>query len=146
VLFIQRLDKVIIVIEGALAALLVLLAGLGVIDVVIKMYELAIAEGFLTPEGITRTIDTVLIVFIVIELFRIAVAYMQHRNVVGTVLEAGLVAVVRKLVIFEGGPESLTTALALALLILSVGITWFLLRRAGLCDPGAVERVSGGEA
>jgi len=67
------------------------------------------------------------VVFIVIELIRIAIAYMQHENVIGTVLEAGLVAVVRKLVIFESGPDMLDDALALAILILAVGVTWFLL-------------------
>lgn len=129
----QLLDKATLYIEAAVAALLVVLAALGVVDVVIKMWEVSRAEGFMTPEGITRTIDTVLIVFIVIELIRIAVAYMRHHNVVGTVLEAGLVAVVRKLVIFESGDNPLPKAIALAALILSVGVTWYLLRKQGLC-------------
>ncbi|MDI6900462.1 MAG: phosphate-starvation-inducible PsiE family protein [Anaerosomatales bacterium] len=125
----QLLDRATLYIEGAVAGLLVILAALGVVDIVIKMYEVTLAEGFMTPEGITRTIDTVLVVFIVIELIRIAVAYMQHKNVVGTVLEAGLVAVVRKLVIFESTEKVLEKAGALAVLILAVGITWYLLRR-----------------
>lgn len=126
-------DRLIIYIEGVVVALLTLLAVLGVVDIVITMIEVTRAEGFVTPEGITATIDTVLIVFIVIELIRIGLAYMNHRDVVGTVLEAGLVAVVRKLVIFEGGEDVLAKAIALGVLILAVGITWFLLRKAGLC-------------
>lgn len=130
----ELLDRSTVYIEAAIAALLVVLAALGVVDVVIKMLEVTRADGFMTPEGITRTIDTVLVVFIVIELIRIAVAYMHHRNVVGTVLEAGLVAVVRKLVIFESGDNPLPKAVALAALILAVGVTWYLLRRVGLCS------------
>ncbi|MDO8848297.1 MAG: phosphate-starvation-inducible PsiE family protein [Coriobacteriia bacterium] len=130
---IDLLNRIVIYIEGAVAALLVILAALGVVDVVLKMLEVVRAEGFMTPEGITRTIDTVLVVFIVIELIRIAIAYMLHKNVIGTVLEAGLVAVVRKLVIFETGDKVLEKALALAVLTLAVGITWYLLRRANLC-------------
>ena len=130
---IDLLNRIVIYIEGAVAALLVILAALGVIDVVLKMLEVVRAEGFMTPEGITRTIDTVLVVFIVIELIRIAIAYMLHKNVIGTVLEAGLVAVVRKLVIFESGDKVLEKALALAVLTLAVGVTWYLLRRANLC-------------
>jgi len=130
----EFLDRVVIYIEGAVALLLVLLAALGVVDVVIKMFEVTRADGFMTPEGITRTIDTVLIVFIVIELIRIAVAYMNHRNVVGTVLEAGLVAVVRKLVIFESGDRVLEKAAAYAVLIVAVGLTWYLLRKTGLAS------------
>lgn len=133
---IPLLNKVVLYIEAAVTGLLVILAALGVVDVVLKMLEVTRADGFMTPEGITRTIDTVLVVFIVIELIRIAVSYMQHKNVIGTVLEAGLVAVVRKLVIFESTDQMLEKALALSALILAVGITWYLLRRAQLCDAG----------
>lgn len=131
---IATINRVVLYIEGAVTVLLVILAGLGAVDVVIKMLEVTRADGFMTPEGITRTIDTVLIVFIVIELIRIAIAYMQHKNVVGTVLEAGLVAVVRKLVIFESTDQMLEKAIALSILILAVGITWYLLRKGQLCD------------
>lgn len=126
-------DKLIVWTEGVVVALLTILAILGVVDIVIKMLEVTRADGFMTPEGITRTIDTVLIVFIVIELIRIALAYMNHQDVIGTVLEAGLVAIVRKLVIFESGDNILPKAAALGILILSVGITWYLLRKVGLC-------------
>ncbi|MDZ4167568.1 MAG: phosphate-starvation-inducible PsiE family protein [Coriobacteriia bacterium] len=131
------LNRVVLYIEGAVTVLLVVLAALGVVDIVLKMLEVTRADGFMTPEGITRTIDTVLVVFIVIELIRIAVSYMQHKNVIGTVLEAGLVAVVRKLVIFESGEGMLEKAIALAILILAVGVTWYLLQRGNLCsdDP-----------
>ena len=127
--YMNLLNRVVVYIEGAVTVLLVVLAALGVVDIVLKMLEVTRADGFMTPEGITRTIDTVLVVFIVIELIRIAVAYMQHRNVIGTVLEAGLVAVVRKLVIFETGPDMLEKAAALSVLILAVGVTWYLLNR-----------------
>ncbi|HBK58345.1 MAG TPA: hypothetical protein DDZ37_03115 [Spirochaetaceae bacterium] len=126
---IDTINKIVVYIEGAVTGLLVVLAALGVVDIVIKMLEVTRADGFMTPDGITRTIDTVLVVFIVIELIRIAIAYMQHQNVIGTVLEAGLVAVVRKLVIFESGPDMLEKAIALSVLILSVGITWYLLHK-----------------
>ncbi|MBN1192485.1 MAG: phosphate-starvation-inducible PsiE family protein [Coriobacteriia bacterium] len=134
---IDLINRIVVYLEGIVAALLVILAGLGVVDIVLKMLEVTRAEGFMTPEGITSTIDTVLVVFVVIELIRIAIAYMLHKNVIGTVLEAGLVAVVRKLVIFESGDKVLEKAIALAVLTLAVGVTWYLLRRADLCgDSG----------
>lgn len=130
-----QFNRLIVYIEGLVVVLLTVLAALGVVDILIKMLEVTRADGFMTAEGITRTIDTVLVVFVVIELIRTALAYMRHEDVVGTVLEAGLVAVVRKLVIFESGADALPRALALAALILAVGITWYLLRRARLCGP-----------
>lgn len=131
---IANLNRVVIYVEAAVTGLLVVLAALGVVDVVLKLLEVTRVDGFMTSAGVTRTIDAVLVVFIVIELIRIAIAYMQHKNVIGTVLEAGLVAVVRKLVIFESSDNVLEKAAALAILILAVGITWYLLRRADLCS------------
>lgn len=129
----SALDRIVVYIEGAVTALLTLLAALGVVDIIIKMIEVTRADGFMSPSGITRTIDTVLVVFIVIELIRIAIAYMHHQDVIGTVLEAGLVAVVRKLVIFETSDDILPKAIGLAVLILAVAVGWYLLRKAGLC-------------
>lgn len=139
----DRFDRFVVYIEGAVVVLLTVLALLGVVDIVLKMAEVVRVDGFMSPEGITRTIDTVLVVFIVIELIRIALSYMQHHDVVGTVLEAGLVAVVRKLVIFESsGTDYLQKAIALGILILAVGITWYLLRRARLCGAESVDPVT----
>jgi uncharacterized membrane protein (DUF373 family) len=55
---------------------------------------------------------------------------MNHEAVIGTVLEAGLIAVVRQFVIFEQG--DLSRAAALGLLALSVGIVWYLLYKSGV--------------
>jgi uncharacterized membrane protein (DUF373 family) len=130
------LEKIVHYVETVVATLLVAMAVIGAVDVIIQMVRLFGADGIITPDGITRVLDTVLVVFIVVELFNIALAYLQRRNVIPIVLEAGLVAVVRKLVVFESGGAVLEKAAALAMLILAVGITWFLLRRAGVCPTG----------
>jgi uncharacterized membrane protein (DUF373 family) len=84
-------------------------------------------------------LDATLVIFVVIELYRIAVAYMRREEVLPTVMEAALVAVARKLVTFDTHEDATTTlmkASALAILFLSVGGVWYLLRRAGVCSPG----------
>lgn len=127
--------------ERALAVLLVIIAALGIIDLVAETYGAITGDGFLSPAEILRLLDAVLVVFIVVELFNIALAYMSGKNVIATVMEAGLVAVVRKLVVFEtsGSPVYvLMKGGALAALILAVGATWFLLRRAGVCPDHPV--------
>ncbi|MBN2404438.1 MAG: phosphate-starvation-inducible PsiE family protein [Coriobacteriia bacterium] len=123
--------------ERIIALLLVVIAGLGAVDLVVEMYSAVSETGYLTPDSILRVLDSVLVVFIVIELFNIALAYMRRKNVIATVMEAGLVAVVRKLVIFESGGDAtyvLMKAAALALLIVAIGLTWYLLRRSGVCE------------
>ncbi|MDO9557036.1 MAG: phosphate-starvation-inducible PsiE family protein [Coriobacteriia bacterium] len=128
--------------EKIIALLLVVIAALGAVDLVVEMYSAVAETGYLTPDSILRVLDSVLVVFIVIELFNIALAYMKRKNVIATVMEAGLVAVVRKLVIFETNADAtsvLMKASALALLIVAIGLTWFLLRRSGICETGSQE-------
>ncbi|MGB4593183.1 MAG: phosphate-starvation-inducible PsiE family protein [Coriobacteriia bacterium] len=123
--------------ERAIAALLVVIAVLGAVDLVVELYNAVADRGYLTPDSILRVLDSVLVVFIVVELFNIAVAYMNRRNVIATVMEAGLVAVVRKLVIFESSGDALYVLMkagALSILIVAIGLTWFLLRRADVCE------------
>ncbi|KAF0208049.1 MAG: phosphate-starvation-inducible PsiE family protein [Actinomycetota bacterium] len=139
-MFTKLMHQAVELIERAIAVLLIVIAALGAIDLVVELYNAISEKGYLTPDSILRVLDSVLVVFIVIELFSIALAYMERRNVIATVMEAGLVAVVRKLVIFETAGDAqyiLMKAGALALLIVAVGFTWYLLRRSGICEGEA---------
>lgn len=124
------LDKVVYVIEIIVAAVLVLLSGLLLFSLISNSLSYI---GFGTTFGRTEflaMISIVLEVFILVELFRIAIAYMNHDNVVPTVLEAALVAVARKIVILEPKGDMLTYSLSLAILLFAVAISWFLLARS----------------
>ncbi|MCE5203246.1 MAG: phosphate-starvation-inducible PsiE family protein [Coriobacteriales bacterium] len=139
-MFGKVLHKAVDWLERVIASLLVVIAVLGAVDLVVELYAAVSGKGYLTPETILRVLDSVLVVFVVIELFNIAVAYMSRRNVITTVMEAGLVAVVRKLVIFETTGEPmyvLLKACALAVLIVAIGVTWYLLRRSDACEIAA---------
>ncbi len=56
----------------------------------------------------------------------------------------GVVDVVRKLVIFESGPEMLERAAGLAVLIVAVGVTWYLVNQdnLGTGEPASGDRPS----
>jgi uncharacterized membrane protein (DUF373 family) len=121
------------VLERILIVLLLIMAALAIVEVGFELYAAATGPGFLPPDRVLDVLDAVLIVFIIIELVNTAFAYIERRNVVGTVLEAGLVAVVRKLIIFDTEATAsyvLMKGAGLALLILAIGITWYLLRRS----------------
>ncbi len=126
-------------IEHVVAALLVIIATLGAIDLVVEIVEGVRGVGYLPPDRILRVLDSVLVVFVVIELFAIAVAYIERRNIIGTVMEAGLIAVVRKLIVFEASGDPvylLYKSIGLGVLILAIGGTWYVLRSSGVCELG----------
>jgi len=76
-------------------------------------------------------ISDLLLAFIAIELMRIALAYIRRVNVLPTVIEAGIVAIIRQVVLFHPRENVLAQAAALATLALALGLVWYLLARSG---------------
>lgn len=130
----RTLDNAVLSIEWFVVAGLVFLSLAAAWTLTVEMFEVA-SHGFVLDSAIfNRLIGTLLEIFILIELFRIAMAYMAHQNVVPTVLEAALVAVARKFVVFESADNYLLHSAGLASLLLAVAISWWLLSRAHACD------------
>lgn len=117
-------------IEAVIAIILVVLTIMAIGAVGYQVYEI-ITHGFiLEHDAFSSVMASILDVFILVELFAIALAYMQHKNIIPVVLEAALVAIARKMVIFEPKGEVMFYAFGLASLLLAVALTWFLLARA----------------
>jgi uncharacterized membrane protein (DUF373 family) len=132
--FMSGLNMAIVAIEVVVAVALIALAGGAILALGVEMFHLATAGGILTSREFNRIIGTILEIFILVELFRIAMAYMRHENVIPTVLEAALVAVARKFVVFEGSQNYLQTALGMSALLLAVAISWWMLSRSQACE------------
>lgn len=130
----KALDLTVEAIEWFVVAALVVLSLAAAYTLTVELLELVSSGFILPPASFNTLIGTLLEIFILVELFRIAVAYMEHRNVVPTVLEAALVAVARKFVVFEGAESYLTHAAGLSALLLAVAVSWWLLSRARACD------------
>lgn len=133
-LFMKWLNRAIIWIEMAVAVALVFLALGALIALGIEMYEVAMGGLALDRTQFNLIIGTVLEIFILVELFRIAIAYMRHENVIPTVLEAALVAIARKFVVFEGKEDFLPVAAGMSALLLAVAVSWWMLARSNACE------------
>lgn len=131
--FLRALSWAILGIEVLVAVALTVLAAGALISLAMDMWHAASTGLPFTHAEFTDLMASVLQVFILVELFRIAIAYMKHENVIPTVLEAALVAVARKFVVFEGGTSYLTMALGLSALLLAVAVAWWLLSKANVC-------------
>ena len=132
--FLSALHWATVVIEILVAIALVALAAGALVALFLQMYHIAITGIELTPSEFNVIIGTILEIFILIELFRIAISYMRHENVIPTVLEAALVAVARKFVVFEATPQYLQTAIGLSALLLAVAISWWFLSKSNACE------------
>ena len=129
----RLLAGVAVVVEFAAAAVIAIVAVMAVLAA-LRAVPGAARELSHTVPGTAELevmISDLLLAFIAIELMRIALAYIRRVNVLPTVIEAGLVAVTRQVVLFHPQENVLAQAAALAMLALALGLVWFLLGRSG---------------
>ncbi len=134
----QRFDVVVELLQSALAALLVALLALGVFDIAYIVAKPFI-EGNVTSPGqitkvITSSVDTILYLLIVVELYHTIIAYVEDRDVIRAVIHAGLIAVARKIITlkpsdFETVDALMRAAGSYALLLLVFLVGFYLLHQ-----------------
>lgn len=134
----ERLEESVSVLQIGVALFLVVVLLIGVVNLVATFIQAALAVellGYKNAIGlISTTIDIVLYLFIVIELFRTIIVYVEGENVVMAVIHAGLIAVVRQILIFKPGDmgsptEAILTAGVYVLLLGGLLLGFFLVHR-----------------
>jgi uncharacterized membrane protein (DUF373 family) len=104
--------------QTVIAAFLVVLLLLGVVNLGITIVTSLTTLGATEPSGVVSLIrsavDIVLYLFVVVELYKTVVAYVEAQSVVIAVIHAGLIAVVRQIIIFKPDEYSPTEAITIA--------------------------------
>src|SRR6056297_2483507 len=105
-------------VELAAAALFALLFGIGVVDLAIQIAE-SVPTGEITdPNVVIGFIETGLLLLIIVEVYQTVVAYVEEsdtRRIVRLVIYTGVIAMVRKAIIFRTGEyETLQDAMLAA--------------------------------
>jgi len=123
-------EQVIRGIEVAAAFVLVILFGIGVIDLTAQIVG-AVFDGTISdPLVVVSFIDTALLLFIIVEVYQTVVAYVRSndtRRIVRLVILTGVIALVRKAIVFRTGEytseqAALTAASAYTLLIVGLAL------------------------
>ncbi|WP_430505619.1 phosphate-starvation-inducible PsiE family protein [Haloparvum sp. PAK95] len=124
-------------VELAAAALFALLFAIGVIDLLLQILD-AVTSGRITdPLVVIGFIETGLLLLIIVEVYETVVAYTQQsdtRKIVRLVIYTGVIAMVRKAIIFRTGEYATTLdALfaAVAYTIIILGLVGLLLAERG---------------
>jgi Predicted membrane protein len=85
---------------GATYILLVLFL-IGVINLLVGLYELVTSGNFTDPTEVILLLDTVLVLLIIVEVHRTLLAYARQEPVIQIVVGAGIVAVAREVISFR---------------------------------------------
>ena len=126
-------------IEVAAAYLLVGLFAVGVIDIAIQIVDLALSGRITQPQAIIGLLDSVLLLFVIVELYQTVVAYSREEDeieVVTTAIYAGMIAMIRKAILFQTSDyNSVTAALTAAgsymLILVGLAVVLFVAYRYG---------------
>jgi uncharacterized membrane protein (DUF373 family) len=129
---IKYLTKAVMLIVKFLAVLMVLVIFLATIDVIVHLYEQVItstASAF-NVDGLINTLGFFIAVLIAIEIFLNIVFYLKTDAIhVPLVLSTALTAVARKVIILDYKAATPFSLVALATIIFSLGITYWLVTK-----------------
>ncbi|MFC4406932.1 phosphate-starvation-inducible PsiE family protein [Haloarchaeobius iranensis] len=123
-------------IEIIAAYVLVVLFAVGVFDLSLQIVQRTLSGAITDPLVVVGFIDTALLLFIIVEVYQTVVAYAQEsetREIVQLVAYTGIIAMVRKVIIFrsevyDDKGDALLTAGSYALLLLVLGILLYIER------------------
>jgi uncharacterized membrane protein (DUF373 family) len=130
-------NRFIHVVELAAAAVFALLFAIGVVDLMIQIWQATLAGRITDPLVVISFIDTGLLLLIIVEVYETVIAYTEEsetRRIVRLVIYTGVIAMVRKTIIFRTGEYATTQdALfaAVAYTVLILGLVGLLLVERG---------------
>jgi len=99
-------ETLITYVEVVAALVLVVLFAIGVFDLGLQIFRSALNGDITDPLVVVSFIDTALLLFIIVEVYQTVVAYTQEsetRRIVRLVIYTGVIAMVRKAIIFRTG-------------------------------------------
>ncbi|MFB6280941.1 MAG: phosphate-starvation-inducible PsiE family protein [Haloferacaceae archaeon] len=110
-------ESVLRYIEVVAALVLVVLFAIGVFDLGLQILGSVIRGNITDPLVVVGFIDTALLLFIIVEVYQTVIAYAQEsttRRIVRLVIYTGVIAMVRKAIIFRTGEYASEQAALLA--------------------------------
>jgi len=130
-------EELIRYVEVVAALVIVLLFGIGVFDLGLQIFMSALSGRITDPLVVVGFIDTALLLFIIVEVYQTVVAYTQEsdtRRIVRLVIYTGVIAMVRKAIIFRTGEyadegAALMAAGSYTLIILGLAVLLVVERR-----------------
>ncbi len=114
-------ERLIQSVEIVAAYVLVLLFAVGVFDLGLTIFELVRTGAITRTSEVIALIDTVLLLFIIVEIYQTVVAYTREESVVRIVIITGIIAVTRRVISFHpddhAAAEALLTSAGFAVLL-----------------------------
>ncbi|MGB9964240.1 phosphate-starvation-inducible PsiE family protein [Halobacterium sp. CBA1126] len=126
-------ERLIQSVEIVAAYVLVFLFAVGVFDLGLNIAQLVRTGAITQTSEVVALIDTVLLLFIIVEIYQTVVAYTREESVVRIVIITGIIAVTRRVISFHPGDhaaqDALLTSLGFAALLAVLVGSLYVVRR-----------------
>jgi uncharacterized membrane protein (DUF373 family) len=114
---------------------------IGVVDLLLGLYDLVVTGDFTKPIEVVSLLDTVLLLLIIVEVHRTLLAYVREEPVIRIVVGAAIVSIAREVISFQAdqfdsGQETLAAAGALGVLLLTLIVAYYFVCRIEPADAG----------
>ncbi|MFB6134951.1 MAG: phosphate-starvation-inducible PsiE family protein [Halanaeroarchaeum sp.] len=134
---VRDLDYLIRAIELGAAFVFAVLFAIGVLDLALQIVQAARTGTITDPLVVVGFIDTGLLLLIIVEVYQTVIAYTREndtRQIVRLVLYTGVIAMVRKAIIFRTGEypssvDALAAAIAYTVIIIGLALLLFVEQR-----------------
>lgn len=141
--YVSLLEQVIKGLELAAATTFLILFAIGVIDLALQIVESVQSGSITDPLVVVGFIDTGLLLLIIVEVYQTVLAYIHEtetRRIVQLIIYTGVIAMVRKTIIFRTGEypttqDALFAGIAYTILILGLVALLFVERVYGKTLP-----------
>jgi uncharacterized membrane protein (DUF373 family) len=114
---------------------------IGVVDLLLGLYDLVVTGDFTKPIEVVSLLDTVLLLLIIVEVHRTLLAYVREEPVIRIVVGAAIASIAREVISFQAdqfdsGQETLAAAGALGVLLLTLIVAYYFVCRIEPADAG----------
>ena len=113
---------------------------IGVVDLLIGLWELLTSGEFTDPLAVVELLDTVLLLLIIVEVHRTLIAYARDEPVVRIVVGAAIIAIAREIISFRVGDfdeelDALVAAGGFGVLLVALIAAYFIVQYAETEKP-----------
>ncbi len=125
----KKMERVMDYLQLVVVFILVILFGIAVYDLGLELYQLIITGQFYDPISLIGILETALLLFLIVEVFRTSVAHLEGLKVLPLVVDVAIIGIVRSIITFrlsdfQNMNEAVLASIAYAI-ILSVLIASF---------------------
>jgi uncharacterized membrane protein (DUF373 family) len=126
---VKYIDKFVHGTELSAAAIFALLFAVGVFDLALEIVEKTLSGEITNPDVVIGIIDTGLLLLIIVEVYQTVIEYARRtetRRIVRLIIYTGIIAMVRKIIIFRTGDyetiqHALFASVSYTLIIIGLG-------------------------